>query len=1026
MRILGLDGGIASIGWAIMDTDDETAEIAGAGVRTFDAPETAKERTPTNAVRRLHRGQRRVIRRRRQRMAELRALFHAHGLIQNAARDALGPRKGCDQIDPWQTRAEGLDRVLTSAEFASVLGHIARHRGFRSNAKRDAGANAADETSKMKRAIEATRERLSQWRTVGEMFARYDEYKDRKRNRGQDYNRSILRQDQEHEIATLFAAQRRLGNARATLDLEKIYAGIAFFQRPLQDSEHLVRPCPFERGEKCAARRSAGFEMFRLLSRLANLTLTAGRQEWKLSPDQIAAISQDFGQRKKISYKSLRNTLDLDPRARFAGVAEKDEIHDVVARAGNAAEGTAALRSAVGEDGWRVLTQAPAVRDRIAEILTFREDPASIRGGLVEAGVERPLLDTLMDGVETGRFVSFKGAGHISAKAARALLPALARGLVYSAACEEAGYDHAARIEVNLEDVRNPVARKAVTEMWKQVRVLVRAYGLPDFIHVELARDIGKSAEERDEITKGIADRNKQRDKMRQEAQEIIGGEPSLADLIRYELWKEQNGFCLYTGDPIPPGAIAAGDNRVQVDHILPWSRFGDDSFVNKTLCFTRANQAKRGRTPFEWFEAEGLDWPLFSERVERCKEMKGRKKGGFYLRKNATEVEDRFRTRNLNDTRYATRLLLDLLTRMYPNDGKRHVLARPGQLTAKLRRAWGLDSLKKDADGKRLEDDRHHALDAIVVAATSEAMLQALTKAAQEAERKGLPRGFDFDHVPSFPGFREAARAAVDQVFVSRAERSRARGEAHAATIKRVRQIDGKDVVSERKAVEKLTLADLENIPMPEPYGKIGDPGKLRDEMVETLRRWIEAGKPKNDPPLSPKGDAIRKVRIATRDKVAVSVRGGTADRGDMARVDVFAKPDKRGKAQFYLVPVYPHQVADRVAYPSPPDRAVVANKPESEWAVIDDTYEFQFSLSQNSLIEITTASGEIIKGYFRGLHRRTGAISTAAPETPRTLRSGIGARTLHGFRKLSVDRLGRVSLIERETRTWHGEVCI
>ena len=60
MRIVGIDGGIATVGWSLLDLDADagTLTIVAAGVRTFDAPETAKQRTPTNAVRRLHRGQR--------------------------------------------------------------------------------------------------------------------------------------------------------------------------------------------------------------------------------------------------------------------------------------------------------------------------------------------------------------------------------------------------------------------------------------------------------------------------------------------------------------------------------------------------------------------------------------------------------------------------------------------------------------------------------------------------------------------------------------------------------------------------------------------------------------------------------------------------------------------------------------------------------------------------------------------------------------------------------------------------------
>jgi CRISPR-associated endonuclease Csn1 len=368
----------------------------------------------------------------------------------------------------------------------------------------------------------------------------------------------------------------------------------------------------------------------------------------------------------------------------------------------------------------------------------------------------------------------------------------------------------------------------------------------------------------------------------------------------------------------------------------------------------------------------------------------------------------------------------LDLLARLYPSDCTRHVLARPGQLTAKLRRAWGLDDLKKDEQGNRRDDDRHHALDAIVVASTTESELQRLTRAAQEAERQGLPRGFDFDEVkPPAAGFRELVRDTVQNVFVSRAERRRARGEAHAATIKRVETIDGAPVVMERKAIEKLSLKDLDRIPTPEPYGKIVDPMKLRDATVAELRRWIEAGKPKDAPPIGPTGHTIRKVRVMTNDKVAVAVRGGTADRGDMVRVDVFSKPNKKGVTQYYLVPIYPHQIADFTNNPIPPNRAVIAYEDEGSWTLVDSNFSFKFSLYSNSLIEVTKADGETIKGYFKGLHRGTGALAIAPHADPRSIRGGIGAKTLAGFNKLKVDRLGKVTNVDREVRTWHGEAC-
>ena len=1025
MRVLGLDGGIASIGWAVLERDPAAGHIVAAGVWAFDAPETDKDRTPTNAVRRAKRGLRRVIRRKRQRMAAVRRLLAEAGLLPGAAPDALRT----PGLDPWTLRAQGLERKLNGTELAVALGHIAAHRGFQSNSKRDRGANAPSDTAGMLQGIAALQERLA-GRTVGQMLATDPAFRKRKRNRG-SFDRTVQRSDLRDEVSRLFSRQRALGSGQADADLEARFVDIAFSQRPLQDSENRVGPCPFEPNQQRTARRAYSFELFRLLSRLTAITVRTAVGERRLTQDELARAAADFGRQKGITYHSLRRLLDLSPATRFAEVTPDEEAkRDVAARAGSAAEGSYTLRSVVrdaaGDAGWRALLGDPIALDRIAEVLTFRESFETIRAGLVETGIETVLVEAIMQAAEEGRFAAFRGAAHISAKAARKIVPHLRRGLVYSEACEEAGYDPTARPATMLSDIRNPVARKALGEMLKQVRVLAPAFGPFDAIHVELARDVGRSAEERDRITRGIEDRNKQKDRRRAEFADLLGRPPDADELLRYELWREQNMRCLYTDTAIPPQALVASDSSVQVDHILPWSRFGDDSFANKTLCLADANQRKQGRTPYEWFMADKPDdWPRFEAGVEGCRSMKGRKKRGFYLRRNAAEVEQAFRNRNLGDTRYATRLLLDALTRRYGEAGRRTVLARPGEITAKLRRAWGLEGLKKDPTGARLADDRHHALDALVIAATSEAMLQHLTNAFKEAERLGLARQFAAGVPEPWPGFRQQAEAAVQAVFVARPERGRARGEAHAATIRQVRHIDGEAIVFERKPVEKLTLADLDRIPVPAPYGKAADPAKLRDATVTALRAWIEADRPKDALPCSPKGDVIRKVRVPSRDNPAIAVRGGTADRGEMARVDVFRTVDAKGRNRFHLVPIYPHQVASAVHWPQPPDRAVVAYKSEEQWTLIGPGFEFLFSLHQNSLVEAIKPGGEVISGYFKGLDRSTGAIRLASIESQQNQRPGIGAKTLLSLRKHVVDRLGRVAEVPRETRTWHGAVC-
>ena len=1010
----GFDLGIASCGWAVIRGGDGAGEIVALGTWMFDAPETAKERTPTNQLRRQARGMRRVLKRRRQRMNAIRTLFKAHGLIESDGKGALRVAR----LDPWHLRAQGLDRKLTGQELALALGHIAKHRGFKSNSKRDRGANAAKDSSDMLKAIAETRDKIATWRTVGEMFARSEEYAHRKRNRDGEYSRSILRDDQEREVRLILDCQRRAGSALATSELEQAFIDAAFFQRPLADSEDMVGPCPFEPTERRAAKHCYSFELFRMLARATTLRIRSGRDERALAKDEIERVEAAFGAHKSFTYRALRNLLGLSPAESFAGVKAADEKQDFVARSGAAAEGFATIRDVVRERtselAWIDLLNRPELLDRAAFVLAFREDIGSIRQGLEEIDLDDALVLALMAGVELGEFGAFKGAAHISAKAARNMLPHLRAGLGYAEAAKAAGYDHSARQQTDLDNLGNPVARKALGEALKQAKALIQAFGLPGKIHVELARDVGKSKDERDDISRGIERRSKERDRLREEF-EGVAGRPSVnaEDLMRYELWKEQGGFCLYSNRAIHPDMIFAGDRTVEVDHILPWSRFGDDSFVNKTLCFAAANQDKKGRTPFEWLGQDAARWAEFVSAVEGNKAMKGRKKRNYTL-KSAAEVEEKFRSRNLNDTRYASRLLADELAKQYPATGQRRVFARPGALTDRLRRAWGIQDLKKDEDGARRADDRHHALDALICAAMSESALQKLTAAFKASEDRGARRDFaGFD--PPWPGFVEDARRKLREAFVARSERRRARGEAHAATVRQIAERDEVELVFERKNVDGLTLADL---------GRIKDPDR-NAAVVAALRNWIDAGKPAGAPPRSPKGDAISKVRLKTNKKVDVLIRDGATDRGDMVRVDVFRERDRKGGWKYFLVPIYPHQVADAKCWPTPPNKAVKAHKPESDWTTMTATHEFLWSLYSRSYVVLETAGGVSLDGYFAGLDRDGGQISIASHRSKTLVHGRIGTKTLKAFEKYAVDRLGRRFLIERETRTWRGVAC-
>ena len=245
MRVLGIDLGIASCGWAVVEPDGETPRIVARGSSLFRRSprrqdRRTQERGPPRRARPTARhpapqaahakGARdppslRLARRRRERSAARRDAARSP-----PSRRTRMSRRGA--FAPWPTIACSNDD-----EFSVVLGHIARHRGFRSNSKRDAGANAADETSKMKKAMEQTREGLAKYRSFGEMIESDPKFADRKRNRDKDYSHTPKRSDLEDEASfdlrrpTPFRQPARNAGTRSGNRGRRVHAKAAAGQR---------------------------------------------------------------------------------------------------------------------------------------------------------------------------------------------------------------------------------------------------------------------------------------------------------------------------------------------------------------------------------------------------------------------------------------------------------------------------------------------------------------------------------------------------------------------------------------------------------------------------------------------------------------------------------------------------------------------------------------------------------------------------------------------------------------------------
>ena len=308
-----------------------------------------------------------------------------------------------------------------------------------------------------------------------------------------------------------------------------------------------------------------------------------------------------------------------------------------------------------------------------------------------------------------------------------------------------------------------------------------------------------------------------------------------------------------------------------------------------------------------------------------------------------------------------------------------------------------------------------HHAVDAAVIAAlgADEGLTQQLTSIHQKLEGRGLYREVIDVPLP-WSGFRADLKDALSGVAVSRPERRKNTGEAHEATIRRLRTRAGPDdemerTIYERKSIDKVTKKDLAQLENPE---------RLQD-LISAVSDWLDQDK-KTRPlyPRMPAGDGkdgpeIRKLRLPIVMTDGVEVREGLAGNGAMVRVDVFK--DDRG---FWMVPIYVHQMADTRKYPSPPMKACKSGtRPMS-------SANFQFSLYPWSFVRLVDRKGEITEGYYRKMNINGAAIEIS-PHDDASKLNKHGVKTLQVFQKLRVDLLGRISKADAEPRLWHGGEC-
>jgi CRISPR-associated endonuclease Csn1 len=335
------------------------------------------------------------------------------------------------------------------------------------------------------------------------------------------------------------------------------------------------------------------------------------------------------------------------------------------------------------------------------------------------------------------------------------------------------------------------------------------------------------------------------------------------------------------------------------------------------------------------------------------------------------------------------------------------------------------LENLKKDGDGNRV-GDKHHAVDALVCACLSHGRAQWITRLSQAYASSVHLLTLRNLSTP-WQNFRDDVVSALNQIPVSRRERCGAGGALHLETnygvvideqgrqtVYKRQNIIGKNNANKLEASFK-TIEDLEHVR--------GIHEERSAWLKNALSAWIADGSllETEQLPRDPQGCLIRKVFVAQpRVKNVRKQNQGHVTSGTLVRCDVFSKAGK-----YYLVPIYNYQLASA----TPPMRAITAAKDEDDWQLMDATFQFEFSLWKNSRFEfVDKTTQSVFCGCYAGVNRANGKIEFKLPDDFGVKENhGVSPKsTVTNFRKLNVDRLGRVFMVKNEKRVWRGVVCI
>jgi CRISPR-associated endonuclease Csn1 len=822
--VLGIDIGIASIGWATFNLDEHGNPVEFCHMGSFCYPNPISEivkgrRVTSRTGRGAKRRQRHRLEHFKARRKKLTRLLVDLGWLPTDPDEqtALRCRKtrrvdGNVELEhPIALKVKALSAPLEPYQLGKILLHYQRHRGYLSTAdlpvllafkgpkvakvevvKADVPleleTSEEKETRVLNASLKATREHLD-GRTVSQFqlaeLEKHQAVRAVKRPKvakelPKDERDAVKRQQ---KPATPFRYDRwmyvkefdriwevqRAHYPQMTEELWRTLRDLMFHQNPLKSTKGLVGKCQVLPDRRRCPRADLAFQRFNIAQYLANLEVNEGGHRRTLTQAEREAALPALVSVEQMSWPRLKEVcgiaadavfsrepeegLELAPKKKKGEKRPKKTARSVQAEVKGSPVG-AFLAKTIGATG--------------QDLVSGRHD------GIIEDRLAEMHLDPLYQ-----RLTKFHGLSHEQALAVieyeppkgyasycrrvlRQVLPHLlsqtdrkGKDSHVDKALLAAGYgrvkpmaESPSRLKLDKKyNTGNPSVDAAVSWSVKVINQIMDHYeGPPSVIRIELPRIMALGNEARAEKWLEIQRNEKNNAAIRQELA-AAKRDPSDRNVRLVKLWREAGNRCPYEPDR-PIDSIASLVDNYEIDHIIPKSVFAEDAYGNNTICPTRLNQQKGGRTPYQAFGAtDPIRWNRIQAYVKGLSGMDKRKRDRL-LDENDPEMA--MEKRMEPTVGYVGRKMAALLGTL----GAQVTFVK-GTMVATVRGLYGLNSLlekpekplkrgmgvsEEYRDEKNREDLRHHALDAAVIALLDVSMAQRLTRyhKAKEAQKRG------------------------------------------------------------------------------------------------------------------------------------------------------------------------------------------------------------------------------------------------------------------------------------------------